>query len=623
MEINIKQAVKYFFSNPSLEMVYFEAVANAIDAKANDIRIEISIEDFNAPKTLSIKITDNGVGFTDERFAKFCKLLDVDEKSHKGVGRLVYLHYFNKIEVTSFYKEKKREFVFSKNFGEKSNEQNSKVSEVGNKNSGSTLIFKGYDLAKIKSYDYLKPLSLKFRILEEFYPQLYTLKQKGEDVKISITLKVDSPNSKHNFTKDSALIDTREIKELSVHKIDNNFMSLFDALELHYSISENKTKENQLITALCIDGRTYKVDLIAKENVPIGYDIIFLLYSDSFNGKVNASRQELTLTDNELKTVKSVFREGFAELLAEKIPSINIKNKKIRKSFSERYPHLSGYLDDDSIGFSSKDEILNKAQAKFFKAQKEVLDASKCSDDLYQKTLNIASRTLTEYILYRQIIIEKVKEIDEKDSEKNIHKLILPMQEKLKKSDFESDLYRNNVWLLDDKYMSYSTILSDKEMTSLVDIITEGEVVKKDESRPDIAIVFSDDPQSDRKVDVVIVELKKKEIPLAKSEEVVSQLKQRARRLMNYYGDRIQRIWFYGVVDFSEEFTISLVESDYIPLYSKGKVYYGETKVIPNPKTMERVPIGIYLMDIDAFILDAETRNSTFLNILKSKFEKK
>lgn len=94
MKINIKQAVKLFFANPSLEMVYFEAIANSIDADATDIQIQISIKGFNKPDTLVVKIMDNGVGFTDERFDKFSKLLEVDEDSHKGVGRLVFLSYF-------------------------------------------------------------------------------------------------------------------------------------------------------------------------------------------------------------------------------------------------------------------------------------------------------------------------------------------------------------------------------------------------------------------------------------------------------------------------------------------------------------------------------------------------
>ena len=104
--------------------------------------------------------------------------------------------------------------------------------------------------------------------------------------------------------------------------------------------------------------------------------------------------------------------------------------------------------------------------------------------------------------------------------------------------------------------MTYSTILSDKDMSELIDVITEGEEKSQDDSRPDIALVFSGNPQAKQKVDVVIIELKKKGLKLAKNEEVISQLRQRARRLMKYYNDKIQRIWFYGIVEFNDELKI-------------------------------------------------------------------
>ena len=110
MKINLKQAVKYFFNNPSLELVYIEAVANSIDAEASVIDIEISLDEISKPETLSILIRDNGVGFTDKRFNKFAELMKVEDDSHKGLGRLVFLSYFNKVDITSYFGKKKEPF---------------------------------------------------------------------------------------------------------------------------------------------------------------------------------------------------------------------------------------------------------------------------------------------------------------------------------------------------------------------------------------------------------------------------------------------------------------------------------------------------------------------------------
>ena len=47
MNIPIKEAIAHFFSNPSFDLIFSEAVANALDAGASDIKISISIKAYN------------------------------------------------------------------------------------------------------------------------------------------------------------------------------------------------------------------------------------------------------------------------------------------------------------------------------------------------------------------------------------------------------------------------------------------------------------------------------------------------------------------------------------------------------------------------------------------------
>ena len=42
MQVNIKQAIRLFFSNPSLDMVFIEAIANSLDADASKINISLN-----------------------------------------------------------------------------------------------------------------------------------------------------------------------------------------------------------------------------------------------------------------------------------------------------------------------------------------------------------------------------------------------------------------------------------------------------------------------------------------------------------------------------------------------------------------------------------------------------
>src|SRR5690554_4630328 len=116
MDIETSGAIRLFFFNPSLTLVYFEAVANALDAGATDISIHIDVHSFDKPDTLKITISDNGDGFTDENFERFRKLLRPRDKYHKGIGRLVFLNYFKRVEVTSTWGRFHRHFIFKDSF---------------------------------------------------------------------------------------------------------------------------------------------------------------------------------------------------------------------------------------------------------------------------------------------------------------------------------------------------------------------------------------------------------------------------------------------------------------------------------------------------------------------------
>ncbi len=154
MKVKLSQAVKMFFGNSSLEMVYFEAIANALDANATDIFIKISVKALNKHETLKIEISDNGDGFTDDRYKKFSNLFDVDESSHKGLGRLVYLCYFENVTITSYYNNvNKREFDFSDGFEEKK----CKITSVSKTDSGTTFKMGNYALQKIAKGEYIDP----------------------------------------------------------------------------------------------------------------------------------------------------------------------------------------------------------------------------------------------------------------------------------------------------------------------------------------------------------------------------------------------------------------------------------------------------------------------------------
>ena len=418
-----------------------------------------------------------------------------------------------------------------------------------------------------------------------------------------------------------AKVDVNSLEDMKEIIFPAEGLDLLSDLKIVYSVKET-AESGSIITAACSDGRSIPLTLLSKSDLPQGYDLIFVVYSDFFTGKSDSTRQNLALSEHEFETLKSVLVEKLSEVLRTSIPGIKKHNDKAIANFTEKYPHLEGYFNKNAVGLIESTKVIEEAQKKFFYAQREILEAVNLDDEKYEKSIAISSRLLMEYILYRTLIIKKLKQMDGNNSEADIHSTIVPMRKVLKKDNLEEQFFFNNAWLLDDRYMNFNSILSDIEMSKLAnELKLDGEELQNDK-RPDLTIVFSSDIKISEKVDVVVVELKKLELPLADREEVISQLRQRARRLYAHYPTKIQRIWFYGIVDFSDELIRSLVELEFIPLYSTGKLFYKEFPILPFSSDLtQKIPGSFFILDYKAFIDDAECRNSTFLKILKAGFQ--
>lgn len=611
MEVNVQKAVKMFFSNSSFEMIYNEALANALDAGANEIRINISLPDPTQLQNLQLTISDNGVGFDDYRFGKFSKLFDVDEQSHKGLGRLVYLCYFERVYVESTYNEgtKKRTFTFDDGF----NGENT-VEDIEPYPCGSSLTMQGFAGERLHRNDNINPNHIKSLLMENFYMRLYKKRLNDERIRVIIESHVGG-------SRIEAIVDTDDMPDFSILPLEHQ-LDLFNSINLYYSVRETDEVGKKPITAIAVDDRCHQVAIIDDENLPAGYEMIFLLISESFQGAIDESRQNLTLSGTDLGNIKRLFREGIAHVINENFPRIAEANKEREESLKNTYPHLSGYFKTSDIGFSSHNDILKDAQEQFFRDQREILSATTLSDEQYEKSLTLAARSLAEYILFRQNVISKMKAFDKANLEADLHNLIAPKGSEFQEGELYKDLYRNNVWVLDDKFMSYCTVLSEAEMSKVINVITDGEVKDPDDDRPDITLFFSADPtKGDRMLDVVVVELKRLGITPEQNSIVEFQLDTRTQRLADYYGRRIQRMWFYGIVEFSEKYRMHLINNGYSPLFSNGSVFFKSKPVYMDIEKSSSVVQNSYIMDFKALAEDANSRNETFLKILKHQFE--
>lgn len=614
MKVSLKQAVKLFYSQSSFDQIYQEAVANALDARARNISISFEANSLTDVKSFKLTITDDGVGFTDERFKKFSKLMDVEDEDikHRGLGRLVYLFYFDKVQVESYFeKTQHRTFSFDEKLSDEAQENAAVVLEEENV-SGSTLRFEDYNLSKLYKKEFADPKWIKSKLLKKFVVQLFLLKKKEEDFRITIHAKIGNSSSEEIITPESipALTDK---SFTSSYSLDGN-------MTMYYSVEDNGN--TSVITAISIDNRSEPVEIFAEGNEPQGYEMFFILYSDSFQGRIDASRQKIEIQSSNLKNIQKEFRQQINEILKEKAPKVVESHQKEAERLHSEFPHLDGYFEENKIGISSRNDVIQSAQKMFMLEERELLFKSgSLSDSDYEKSLELAGRTLTQYVTFRQYIIDKLKKVDNGQKEEIIHNLIVPKRQIVNAPNSYLNVYRNNIWIFDDKFMTFDVVLSEKETTELLRKI-EPESNTRDIDRPDIAIIFSDNPKTASKVDVVIVELKKKGLKGGENIKVEYQLEQRARALFPLYEKKIQSFWLYGVTQLDDTYKSTLDTIGYRPLFSKGTVY-----VNPNPITIttepERVivPAVRYVMDIDAVVKDADARNKTFMDLIRERMK--
>jgi hypothetical protein len=275
-------------------------------------------------------------------------------------------------------------------------------------------------------------------------------------------LECETPNADYEFYADTQVINVNELPKLEELVFKEQTLTLLDDFTMYYSVSKKEIGEDSTnIIAVCVDGRTIPVKLPGSDTLPNGYELIFLLISEFLTGKVDTSRQELNLNEAVLKQLKKVFKNKIGEIIKEKIPEIIEKNTEIKGALEVKYPHLAGYFEDEVLGIMDRNSSLETAQTKFFQDQKVLLEAVELNDDQYEKSLEVASRLLMEYILYRDFTVKRLKSIDYKTSEEEVHDIIIPRRIKAKSESKFETLFRNNVWILDDKFMTFSTVLSE------------------------------------------------------------------------------------------------------------------------------------------------------------------
>lgn len=627
MLTDISRIVNEDISNRTTQKdALYEAITNSIDANASHIICRLlgekqevlsgdDGEDLDVKKVIAIEIEDNGDGFNDVNYQSFGKYRTDHKisKGCKGVGRFVFLKLFDKVSYTSWQlnEQKKREFKLTFDFESedlvetkeevKINKTILNLSEVSN-------AYFGRDSHLDRRLE-LNINEIKNDILLHLIPTLYFCKKNGKHVKIEIVDRLSGESE--TISED----DIPDFSTTNFNIVDTDGEKV--AFDLHHFVEPKKGKVHALY---CANKRSV-CSFSSQGFNPQGFKGVLLLESTYLDGRVNNSRNDFDiypiLTDMFHKLswelINKKLKSIIFDLVQSEIPDVADKNRVKLEEIQEERPYLMQYIDEEDLkiaGFIDKKQIVNRAKKRFNEAKDRLLEnrnKSEYSDEDLNEAIMVTQNELVAYIHDRVAVIEQLKTMmsDKEKTEAIIHNLFMQ-----KNTDDDSYDYKkqNNLWLLDDRFTSYSYAASDQMIKGVIDQVGSDD----DSSRPDLSLFFSQSPENKDGLKSVIIEIKsfddskryanKKFAGLVQLRDYIKAFKKK---------EEIESVWAFLVTDVDVRFAEKLADDGYKPLFStQTPIYY---------RYFEKLDTSIYVVGAESLILDAEARNKVFIDIVNKQ----
>lgn len=611
--------------------VIFEAITNAIHANATSIECILNsydnpIKDTNSEivkkKVHTIIVQDNGDGLHDENYDSFCKYRTIYKKALgcKGVGRFVFLKVYNHAHFTSslIAKQEVRNFKFDFDFDTDNIESTpAKVEQNLTKVSLDSLS-EGY-LNHDKHIDRRIEMDLeaiKEKVLLNLIPTLFFYKKKRVEISISF---------KDQTTSESVYIKPTDIPDFKERKF---IIKDIEGKESEFTLNHRiENIDGNLYAYYCANNRTV-CDFAEKDlklNFPYGYSGFLLLESEYLNRRVNNERNDFDIkpvrtdafTTLSWELINEELKKVVTDLVKEGIPETTEINKAKIKEIHEERPYLINYIEETDIeiaGFIDKKKIIDNAKKKFDNAKEKILATAGKEEytdiELYE-AIELTQNELVSYINDRVLVIDRLKKlIDKKERvEEIIHNLFMEMRT-------DDDYYavgKNNLWLLDDRYTTYSYAASDKRIREVLKgIDEENGATDILDDKPDLSLFFSHNPNKPERLKSVLVEIKPFDYASKPDRKKFAGIQQ----LLDYVKafkekERIEEVSSFLITEIDDKLAERLRTDGYTPLFSLENPIYHRFYSEPN--------ISIFIISASTLIKDAEARNKVFLDIIKKQ----
>lgn len=472
---------------------------------------------FDSIKTiLGYKIIDNGVGFNTNNYVSFQTPFSQINKDFgcKGIGRFTVLAAYKDFSVESNYEENaawhSRKFKFSTEkeleiieFGNSEVQQWKTIIDVGNCTNPILIEKSALSLLQISesimqhcfiyylnnSLPRIEVIDLEnneVEVINELFEKVSKEKErdfslKEEDFKFYITKTLKEGNRKNNYlyycANNRTVGNPKNIKNINSIfsypiQIDNEYY-FFDIYVVSDFLNKKvfrtrngfnipKERENLLFS----DDNTITFQDIEEQ--------ISSILENEYDSFVKAAKQK------NIDTVKSY--------ISHKAPRFNsfLKNSEILNSIP---PNLSEDKLEEHlyrISFNARRNVENNIE-KFIKTKEVNEDAiGQIINDIKAKTAYDVD-SLADYMMRRKAIInlfDKFLDADENGDyklEEDVHNLIFPLGLTSNDLDYEN----HNLWILDERFISYKFIASDKSITSFSQM----------KSRKETDLILIDNPQ--------------------------------------------------------------------------------------------------------------------------------
>lgn len=532
MEVPVKNLVETVdLTAEDVLLPMLECVVNSIislqksQLPANEKKIQIQITrgdlpeklNFDNVKTISgFKVIDNGVGFNNNNYKSFQTPFSQINKDFgcKGIGRFTVLAAYKDFLVDSNYLEDTiwyiRKFRFSTEkeleiieFGNSQAEQAKTVVEIQNCTNHILIEKSAISLLQISesimqhcfiyylnnSLPRIEVIDLEnneVEVINELFQKVSKEKErdfslKEEDFKFYITKTLKEGNRKNNYlyycANNRTVGNPKNIKNInSIFSypvlIDNEYY-FFDI----YVVSEYLNKKVF---------KTRNGFNIPKERENLLFDDDNTITFQDIEEYISSILE--VEYDNFVKTARHKNIENVKYYISHKAPRFNsfLKNPEILNSIP---PNLSeDKLEEHlyKISFNARRKVENNIE-RFIKTKEVNEDAiGQIINDIKAKTAYDVD-SLADYMMRRKAIInlfDKFLDADENGDyklEEDVHNLIFPLG--LTNNDLEYE--NHNLWILDERFISYKFIASDKSITSF----------SQTKSRKETDLILIDNPQ--------------------------------------------------------------------------------------------------------------------------------